>query len=122
MPDKPEETVSKPAMDAALELTKRQVEQSTIAKMRAIQAAEKAVFPYVGEIVAQDSAEAVYRVALTALGVNTEGLHPSAFKPVLEAQPKPVDASQLNYIAMDAVAEKAFTERFPMAETMNRLG
>ena len=122
MPDKPEETVSKPAMDAALELTKRQVEQSTIAKMRAIQAAEKAVFPYVGEMVAQDSAEAVYRVALTALGINTEGLHPSAFKPILEAQPKPVDASQLNYIAMDAVAAQSFADRFPMAETMNRLG
>ena len=79
-----------------------------------IREAERAARPYVGEIVmAQDSAEAVYRLALGTLGVKHDGIHPSALRAVLEAQPKPGSARPR--MAHDAAAAKSFAEQFPAA-------
>jgi hypothetical protein len=55
-----------------------------------VRAAERAVRPYVGDLViAADTADDVYRAALTNLGVKLDGVHPSAFPALLDAQPKP---------------------------------
>lgn len=110
----PEVTLA--AMDAAI----AQAEQKTILKMRAIQAAEKAVFPYVGELVAQDSAEDVYKTALTALGVALDDVHPSAYKHILAAQPKPSAAPVTQ--AMDEANYHDFAEKFPAASLITQLG
>jgi hypothetical protein len=81
---KPE--ITKAAMDAAINANTRR----TVALMRGIASAEKAVAPYVGELsLTFDSADAVYKAALQTLGIDIDGVHPSAFKHILDAQPKP---------------------------------
>jgi hypothetical protein len=53
---------------------------AAVKRIQAISAAEKDVRSVIGDVVAQDSAEAVYKLALDHLGVATEGVHPSALK------------------------------------------
>ena len=80
--------VSKTAMDAAIAASTKAAENRTIARINGIHEARKIAAPFVGEIaVACDSAEDVYRAALKIRGVNTEGVHPSAFRTILECQP-----------------------------------
>lgn len=141
---KDSDVVSRPAMDAALAQVRTQVrheartamdaamrevvkqaakdaEDAAIRRMRAVADAESFVMPWVGRLaVAQDSAEAVYRAALDALGINLSGIHPSAFRAILEAQPKPGTARPR--IALDAAAQKGFAERFPHASAIKQLG
>lgn len=69
--DKP----TKAAMDEAI----AGVKADTVKTMRDIQAAEKIVSVVIGEVVAQDSAEAVYKLALDHLALDVEGVHPSAY-------------------------------------------
>ncbi len=111
--------VTKPAMDAAIKAAVQSATANTIKAQLAIREAERFVRPWVGELaVAQDSAEGVYRVALSTLGVNAEGIHADALKPILEAHPQPGAAPRRTQIAQDAAAEKSYNERFPHA---NRL-
>jgi len=100
----------KPGMDEAIKAAAKTAEDAAVARMRAISEAEKVVRPYVGELVAQDSAEAVYKLALDTLGVNVEGVHPSAFRAILEAQKKPGDVA---YVVQDSASIKSFNDRFP---------
>ncbi len=79
--------VSKVAMDAALAA----VTDSTVKRVReeskAVREAERAVLPFVGPLsVAMDSADEVYKFALTKLGVKLDGVHASAFPAILAAQ------------------------------------
>jgi len=111
----------KAAMDAAIgdavAKAVKATEQSVVGRMNAIREAERAVRPYVGEIaVAMDSAEAVYRFALDKAGVDHKGLHPTALKPVLLAQPVPGSVKPKTTMAHDAAAAKSFAERFPGAD------
>lgn len=62
---------------------------SVIRQQAEIREAERVVRPYVGEMLAQDSAEDTYRTALEMLGIKTDGIHSDALRPILEAQPKP---------------------------------
>ena len=79
-----------------------------------IREAERAVRPWIGELaLAQDSAEAVYRLALGTIGVDTKGVHPSALRHILEAQPKPGTTSGRPRLAQDAATGDAFAKRFP---------
>ncbi len=95
----------KPAMDAA------SIERSTVARLNAIRAAEKAVFPLVGEVVAMDSAEDVYRFALDAAKVDLTGVHPSAFRAMV-GMLKP-DVPARKPLAMDADAGAGIAVRYP---------
>ncbi|WP_196493275.1 DUF2213 domain-containing protein [Burkholderia territorii] len=137
---KDSDVVSRPAMDAALAQVRKEArtamdaamrevvkqaakdaEDAAIHRMRAVADAESFVMPWVGRLaVAQDSAEAVYRTALDTLGINLSGIHPSAFRAILEAQPKPGTARPR--IALDAAAQKGFAERFPHASAIKQLG
>lgn len=80
-----------------------------------IREAERVVRPWIGEIaLAQDSAEAIYRLALDSLNVNAKGIHPSALRAVLEAQPRPGDRPVgTGRLAMDTAGGDAFAKRFP---------
>lgn len=62
----------KKAMDAAT------IEQNTVARVTALFEAREKVKPIVGQI-ACDSAEEVYKIALSKAGVSTKGVHPSAY-------------------------------------------
>ena len=73
----------------------------------------------VGELaIACDSAEAVYRAALTALGLDDriKDVHASALRTILEMQPLPDSRPKAKpSVAMDAAGAKSFAERFPDA-------
>ncbi len=107
--------IDKPAMDAAIEKVK--------ADQKAIRQAEKDVFPFVGEIVAQDSAEAIYKIALDAAKVDTSGMEPSAYKHVLLNLPKPgaAIAAPKGTLAQDAATGLGdFKGLFPTAGNIKR--
>jgi hypothetical protein len=78
------------------------------------------VRPYVGELkgMSFDSAEKVYSHALKTLGVKVDGVHPSAFKTILDLQPKPgaKPAQQAHDSAPGAEAVGDFNKMFPGAE------
>lgn len=116
--------VTKSAMDAAIaaavgaatKATAKATEKATIDRLNAIAEAREIATPYVGKLaVACDSAEAVYRAALETMGVATTGVHPSAYRAILEAQPKPgaVPAPRAR-LAADSVGDD-FATRFPNA-------
>jgi len=103
------EMVSKKAMDAAIakavEGATKQATTNALKLANDIAAAKEDVAPWVGKL-AMDakSPEDVYQAALGALGVEVKDVHPSAFKAVLKAQPKPGSATKL-------AADAAVTER-----------
>ncbi|WP_347558566.1 DUF2213 domain-containing protein [Robbsia sp. KACC 23696] len=114
------EKVDKTAMDAAIKLAvdaaRRDTENKTIARLRGIAEAEEIAQPYVGKLVAMDSAEAVYKAALETLKVDIKGVHPSAYKAVLVAQPKPGEAvPRRASLASDAAPTAELLEMFPNA-------
>jgi len=102
--------VSKPAMDAAIAVAVKQAEDAAIARINGIHEAKTVVKPYVGELaIACDSAEAVYAGALKLLGVETKGVHPSAFRSILQAQPLP-GANAKQVIAQDSSKPSGYAD------------
>jgi uncharacterized protein len=120
--DKDKEMVDKPAMDAAIAKAVADTTAAVTAKVtqsqRHIREAERRVRPYVGELaIACDTAEAVYRAALTALGMGDKikSVHASALPTILELQPLPDRRPRALPVAMDSAGAKSFSERFPDA-------
>ncbi|OBQ90250.1 hypothetical protein A9K66_15350 [Mesorhizobium sp. AA23] len=118
-----DDKVDKKAMDAAIAAAVAQAKTEVRAEMlksaAEVRAAEEAVRPYIGKLaMAHDSADAVYRTALTSLGVNIDGVHPSALPAILKAQPLPsVGAPKKPVVALDAAGVNSFYELFPAAKT-----
>lgn len=110
--------VSKPAMDAAISTAVKAAEAATIKRLNDISDAKEVAHAYVGKLsIAFDSAESVYRTALETLGVKVDGIHPSAFRAVLEAQSKP--GSVAPRIALDSAIPVDFASAFPNAGRLN---
>lgn len=109
------DVITKPAMDAAINAAVKRVQENA----RAVRTAEDDVRPYIGNLaIACDSAEDVYRTALTSLNVDVAGVHPSAFKAILKTMPAP--GSQrvaAPTVAMDAKSANSFHALFPEAKT-----
>jgi uncharacterized protein len=120
--DEDGEKVSKKAMDAAIAKARATGATEAVARMNAIRQAERDVHPFVGEVAAMDSAEAVYKFALDAQGVNTAGMDPVAFRHVLAALPKPGTApAKVPAMAADSADLVAdFKTRFPTAVAPRR--
>jgi len=98
--------VKKSAMDAAIKIARDGARAEALSAFNAIRTAERDVAPIVGELaVAMDSAEAVYEFALTHLGIETAGVHPSAF-------PAMVKMAQAKSKPAPAMDRAATTERF----------
>ena len=111
----------KPAMDAAL--IRSQAESAAVARMQAMRVAEKDVLPHVGEVdpLAFDSAEGIYKFALEKAGKDLTGVHPSAFKAMVDMLPKPgATPAAKPTVAMDAAADSDFRSRFPTAGKLGR--
>jgi hypothetical protein len=72
--------------------------------------------PHVG-LELGDSAESVYRAALTALGLGDKikNVHASALAAILDMQPLPDRRPKAPIVAMDSAGAKSFAERFPDA-------
>lgn len=104
-PKKEDETPPSGAMDEAkVKVLIAEAEQRGRQSAQAIADAQTFVAPWVGTVVAQDSAEAVFGAALKILGVPTEGVHPSALKQILAAQPKPGSVGSPRRMAQDSAA------------------
>ena len=111
---KEDDVISKPAMDAALAKTKSEAIAEGRKLARDIAEAEKVVKPYVGVLPAMDSAEEVYKAALELLNVKVDGVHPSAYRAVLEARQVPGSEAApraRTVVAMDAQTE--VSKQFP---------
>jgi len=125
-PEKKEDAVSKTAMDAAIAAATKKATEDAIRTQRDIRDAEEAVRPFVGKLtMAHDSAEGVYRTALTTLGAMAEdeakGLPLAALKAVLKAQPVPGARPVSTRIAQDAGAATSFATRFPGADRIGNV-
>jgi len=117
--EKDKNMVTKPAMDAAIAAATKAAHDAAVQTQREIRDAERAVRPYVGELaMAHDSAEAVYRTALGALGVKVDGVHTSALPVILGLQPVPGAKPARVPVAQDSADEKEYAERFPNARRL----
>jgi len=108
--------VDKKAMDAAINAAVANERRNA----REIEAAKEDVRPYIGAVaMAHDSAADVYRTALTSLGVDIAGVHPSAFRAILKAQQIPGTQQRQTSpsVAMDAKGASSFYEMFPEAKS-----
>lgn len=107
------------AMDAAIKSAVVAAEKATIQRMNAIRQAEKEVQPLIGEVVAQDSAEAVYKLALDHAKVDLTGVPAAAYGAMVRMLPKPGDIKQPR-VAMDAASQDDFAKRYPTAGKLVR--
>lgn len=113
-----EKSVTQDELSKAVKDAVKVATDSATKTQKAIREAENFVRPWVGNIaMAHDSAEAVFRTALGALGVKDVGkLHPEALKHVLAVQPVPGSKKDIaSAPAMDAAMTDSFNKRFPGA-------
>ncbi|KER03393.1 MULTISPECIES: DUF2213 domain-containing protein [Photorhabdus] len=97
----------KPAMDAAM------IEQRAVERVTALFQAREDVKPLIG-VVAMDSAEDVYAAALKQKGVDTNGVHPSAYKSMVGMLLSNQASATKPNVAMDhdSFADDKLTARF----------
>lgn len=112
---KPDEPVSKPAMDAALAKATKEGENAAVARMTAIRTAEQECRPIIGDIIAQDSAEAVYKMALDAKGIDLTDTPPSAYRALVKLTLTQDQTPKTPRLAQDSAAHKGFSDRYPTA-------
>lgn len=118
-----EPPITKQAMDAAISASVTAAQNATIARMNAVREAEQIVRPYIGELaIAQDSADAVYRLALDGLKIDHKDIkETAALKAIVLMQPKPGAAKiPTPRIAQDAAAASDYAKRFPHASRLVR--
>lgn len=117
--DDKKETITQKAMDSAIQIAVKKAQIAERKNQRETFAALEFVRPYVGNLaMAHDSADDVFRTALSSLNVDIEGVHPSAFKAILKNQPLPGSQVQATpRVAMDAKGVNSFHEMFPAAKT-----
>lgn len=110
---KDEESVSKKDVEKAMDEAMNGERQ----RQRDVREAERVVRAWVGDLaIAYDSAEDVYKAALEARGKNVKGIHPSAYRSILEMLPKPgTENRNTGRLAMDAAGTKSFGDMFPGA-------
>ncbi|EME1808966.1 DUF2213 domain-containing protein [Cronobacter sakazakii] len=116
---KEKDKVDKPAMDAAIRLAADAATKKAAENFRAVREAEQAVRPLIGDVVAMDSAEDVYRTALEQAGVDIEGVHPSAFPSLVKMAISQKD-NKRPVIAQDSDSISEFEKAFPTAGKLKR--
>ena len=114
--------VDKKGMDAAIAKAVTLAKDEMRNTNRAIREAEEAVRPYIGKLaIAHDSAEEVYRTALTSVGAakaeDIKDLPLAALKVILGNVPVPGAERRPAAPAMDSAAVTSFHELFPAAKT-----
>lgn len=126
--DEEEAPMMKPAMDAAIKAAVLQSQADMRAEARGAQEARAFVRPWVGEVsIAFDTAEEIYKATLEARGVKTKGIHPSAYRSIIQHMPKPGSKTQL---AQDGAlpsgggksSSSDLSKRFPHAANIRVMG
>jgi hypothetical protein len=115
--DKP---VDRPAMDAAIRAATQRATAQATAAFNDLRAAELEVMPLVGQVIAMDSGTAVRKFALDSLGIDTTGVHPSAYASLIamaKAQKATVKPTPL---ANDSAVIDSFSQAFPNAGKLKR--
>lgn len=118
--DKEKDKVDKPAMDAAIRLAEDAAIKKAAANFRAVREAEQAVRPLIGDVVAMDSADDVYRTALEQSGVDITGVHPSAFPSLVKMAISQKENSRPAPLAQDSASISDFEKAFPTAGKLKR--
>ncbi|EAA4820500.1 DUF2213 domain-containing protein [Escherichia coli O28ac] len=109
--------VDKPAMDAAIRLATDQATKRAAENFRAVRVAEAEVRPLIGDVVAMDCAEDVYRTALEQTGIDIQGIHPSAYRSMVKfAVEQKQTAKSSPRVAMDQASASTFAADFPGAK------
>lgn len=117
--DKKDDKVSKTAMDSAIRLATDSATKRAAENFRKIREAELVVRPLIGDVVAMDSADDVYRTALEQSGVDIKGVHPSAF-PALVQMAISQKQNSRPVIAQDSTSISDFEKAFPSAGKLKR--
>jgi hypothetical protein len=114
----PEPPDKAPAMDAAT-LTKI-VTQATTADLKARYRAGEKVKPFIGaiDVLAADSAPAIYKMALDAKGVATKGIPPEAFEAMVGMLPTTEEVSRPARLAADAAGAQTLAKKYPNAPAL----
>ena len=102
-----DDKVDKKAMDAAINKVRD--------GFKLIRQAEADVRPLVGEVVAMDSAEDVYKFAMDQLGIDHKGVHASAYPALIAMHKKSINKEQPKRIAQDAASVSELAEIMPNA-------
>ena len=113
--EKDKDKVSKTAMDSAIRLAADSATKKAVQNFRAVREAEQAVRPLIGDVVAMDSAEDVYRTALEQSDVDIAGVHPSAY-PAMVKMAISQKESKRPVIAQDSASLSDFAKDFPEAK------
>jgi hypothetical protein len=94
---------------------------AAVADMNALRQAEREVLPLIGEVIGQDSAAAVYKMALDQAGTDLTGVHVSAYPAMVKMllANKQQAASQ-PAIAQDSAASASIAAMFPAAGQLKR--
>ena len=114
-PAPPEPSGKRPKLTSAMDTGRliADAEARVVRRMNDLAEAREAVRPFVGAV-ALDSAEAVYALALKSAGVDTTGVHPSAYRAMVGMLPDPASRPAPR-VALDAAALSAFDKQFPGA-------
>lgn len=120
---KPKKKDDKQAMDAAIAAAVAKAQGETVARMQAIQQAEREVEPLIGRLaIAQDSAEAVYRLALDSAKVDHAGITDvKALRAMVGMLPKPGAVKERSNVTLAQDAKGGagdFKSMFPNAGAM----
>ncbi|MBA7802520.1 DUF2213 domain-containing protein [Citrobacter freundii] len=118
--DKKDDKVSKTAMDSAIRLATDSATKKAAQNFRAVREAEQAVRPLIGDVVAMDSADDVYRTALEQSGVDIKGVHPSAFPSMVKMAISQKENSRPAPLAQDSASISDFEKAFPTAGKLKR--
>lgn len=117
--DEEDDKVSKTAMDSAIRLAADSATKKAAENFRKIREAEQVVRPLIGDVVAMDSAEDVYRTALEQSGVDISGVHPSAYPAMVKMAISQKENSR-PVIAQDSASASEFEKAFPTAGKLKR--
>ncbi|MBS2975603.1 DUF2213 domain-containing protein [Klebsiella pneumoniae] len=117
--DEEDDKVSKTAMDSAIRLAADSATKKAAENFRKIREAELVVRPLIGDVVAMDSAEDVYRTALEQSGVDISGVHPSAYPAMVKMAISQKENSR-PVIAQDSASVSEFEKAFPTAGKLKR--
>lgn len=117
--DEEDDKVSKTAMDSAIRLAADSATKKAAENFRKIREAEQVVRPLIGDVVAMDSAEDVYRTALEQSGVDIAGVHPSAYPEMVKMAISQKENSR-PVIAQDSASVSEFEKAFPTAGKLKR--
>nr|WP_279077331.1 DUF2213 domain-containing protein [Hafnia alvei] len=118
--DKKDDKVSKTAMDSAIRLAADSATKKAAQNFREIREAEQAVRPLIGDVVAMDSASDVYRTALEQSGVDTKGVHPSAFPSLVKMAISQKESTRPAALAQDSASISEFESAYPTASKLKR--